>query len=290
MLLHSSLINAPSLLINRTPPDISSANSGLSNTTSSLSNTSLQLQESENTVSLSSSLPIDSTYLFVGSLKSSLNAGINTGEQSHIDQPHNKRKAQEQAELKIIQDQIAQLSARDREVRAHEQAHVAAGGPYAGAASYTYERGPDGVNYAVAGEVSIDVSPAATPEQTIEKARTVKRAALAPAEPSPQDRKVASLALAMEQQAITELSQDNSEQAHSNDSSIREKSAVNSILEASNIDNISADDAQTRIDDQNKINEFSLNRTSSHKVANALNIFSHISSNFSSPSKIDLFL
>ncbi len=140
---------------------------------------------------------------------------------NHEQAKQQKADTKEQAELALIQDQITQLAARDREVRAHEQAHMAAGGPYAGAASYTYERGPDGVNYAIGGEVPIDVSPAATPAQTIEKAQVVKRAALAPAEPSPQDRKVASLASAMEQQARAELLQErNASQSREDDSSI----------------------------------------------------------------------
>jgi len=105
---------------------------------------------------------------------------------------------QEQAEIK-------QLAARDREVRAHEQAHSSIGGQYAGAAQYQYERGPDGVRYAVSGEVPIDVSREATPEATILKAEIVKRAALAPAEPSPQDRRVAAEATRMAAEARQEL-------------------------------------------------------------------------------------
>jgi|GEM_PF-543363 len=137
-----------------------------------------------------------------------LNANSTDSQDKKESATQEKIEAQEEAELALIQKQITQLAARDREVRTHEQAHMAAGGQYAGAASYTYERGPDGVNYAVGGEVPIDVSPAATPAQTIEKAQVVKRAALAPAEPSPQDRKVASLASAMEQQARAELLQE----------------------------------------------------------------------------------
>lgn len=113
----------------------------------------------------------------------------------------------ERAELANMQREIASLAARDREVKAHEQAHVAVGGQYAGAAQYQYERGPDGVAYAVAGEVPIDVGKEANPQATIEKARTVRRAALAPAEPSPQDRRVAAQATLMEQQAQQELNE-----------------------------------------------------------------------------------
>ena len=49
---------------------------------------------------------------------------------------------------RIQQLEIAKLSQRDQEVRAHEQAHAAVGGRYAGAPSFTYTSGPDGKRYA----------------------------------------------------------------------------------------------------------------------------------------------
>ena len=104
------------------------------------------------------------------------------------------------------QAQVDQLRDRDREVRAHEQAHATVGGQYAGAPSYTYQTGPDNQRYAVGGEVAIDVSPVeGDPEATIDKMSIVIAAALAPAEPSPQDRKVAALAQSQLAQAMAEL-------------------------------------------------------------------------------------
>lgn len=111
----------------------------------------------------------------------------------------------EKQELAQEQDEISQLAARDREVRAHEQAHAAVGGQYAGSPTYSFQRGPDGVRYAVGGEVSIDTSKAATPEETIRKAQVVRQAALAPAEPSPQDRRVAAEASQTQAEARLEL-------------------------------------------------------------------------------------
>jgi len=117
------------------------------------------------------------------------------------------------------QREVEQLKQRDREVRQHEQAHVAAGGKYVrGGASYQFTQGPDGRQYATGGEVSIDVGPERTPEATITKARIVKRAALAPAEPSAQDRQVAAAAGQLEIQARKELSKrraDNTERSES---------------------------------------------------------------------------
>ncbi len=102
---------------------------------------------------------------------------------------------------------IADLRARDREVRAHEQAHATVGGPYAGSPSYTYQAGPDGQRYAVAGQVPIDGNPVPDdPEETVRKMEIVKAAALAPAEPSTADRQVAALADAQRAQALADLS------------------------------------------------------------------------------------
>ncbi|MCK5540228.1 MAG: catalase [Deltaproteobacteria bacterium] len=109
------------------------------------------------------------------------------------------------------QRQVDQLKRRDAEVKAHERAHIAAGGPYvSGGASYEYERGPDNQNYAVGGEVSIDVSAENTPEATIRKMQIVKRAALAPRDPSGQDRSVAAQAAQTEARARIELQKERS--------------------------------------------------------------------------------
>lgn len=101
---------------------------------------------------------------------------------------------------------VRELQARDIEVRRHEQAHAAAGGPYAGSPTYEYERGPDGRQYAVGGEVSIDTSKiAGNPEANLRKFQQIRRAALAPLEPSPQDRRVAAEAQRQISEARAEI-------------------------------------------------------------------------------------
>lgn len=107
---------------------------------------------------------------------------------------------------RLEQLEIAELVSRDAEVRAHEQAHAAVGGVYAGAPTYTFARGPDGKRYAVGGEVSIDVSPVPNdPEATLQKMEVVLRAALAPVEPSAQDLRIASQAQVQMTEARAEL-------------------------------------------------------------------------------------
>lgn len=103
-------------------------------------------------------------------------------------------------------DEVQDLKKRDAEVVAHENAHLAAAGGLArGGPNYDYDKGPDGRQYRVGGHVTIDTSKGKTPEETIQKAQTIRRAALAPAEPSGQDRAVANEAAQMEAEARSEL-------------------------------------------------------------------------------------
>ena len=131
------------------------------------------------------------------------------------DQAARQQEKQEQQNLEIIRE----LSQRDTEVRAHEQAHKSVGGQYAGSASYTYQKGPDGVSYAVGGEVPIDVGPIeGDPRATLDKMQTVQRAALAPAEPSSQDRRVASMAAQQASQARAEIASEGRESVNEDES------------------------------------------------------------------------
>ncbi len=105
-------------------------------------------------------------------------------------------------------EMVERLRKRDREVRAHEAAHQAAGGQYAGSASFSYQTGPDGQQYAVGGEVPIDLSPIpGDPQATIRKMQQVQAAALAPANPSGADREVAAKAAQIAAEAQAELAQ-----------------------------------------------------------------------------------
>lgn len=112
----------------------------------------------------------------------------------------------ERQKNKEVEQQVEQLQQRDREVRAHEAAHQSAAGGYSRGMSFTYQIGPDGQRYAIGGEVKIDMSPVPNnPEATIQKMQVVQRAALAPSDPSPQDRAVAAAARSIEQQARRQL-------------------------------------------------------------------------------------
>ncbi|MDP2097978.1 MAG: putative metalloprotease CJM1_0395 family protein [Methylobacter sp.] len=117
-------------------------------------------------------------------------------------------------ELKVVRE----LKQRDSEVRAHEAAHLAAAGGIAvSGASFSYQQGPDGIRYAIGGEVSIDTSGVpGDPAATLRKADTIRRAALAPAEPSGQDMQVAANATAMAAKAQAELFQKNQDNQNGN--------------------------------------------------------------------------
>jgi hypothetical protein len=131
--------------------------------------------------------------------------------------------------------QVAKLKQIDRQVRQHEQAHMAAaGGMATSGASFTYTKGPDGVSYAVGGEVGISTSPGRTPEDTIQRAQTIRAAALAPADPSGQDRAVAAQAAKMEMEARMELAQQSQDPApQAEDQGSRRQSQVDRFYGAS---------------------------------------------------------
>lgn len=115
--------------------------------------------------------------------------------------------------------QLRKLKQRDAEVRAHERAHMAAaGGNAVGGPHYEYQKGPDGKQYAIGGHVDISLSSVdGDPEESEKNAQEVRRAALAPGQPSGQDRAVAAQAASMEAKAKTEkLEEKNDEQSDEN--------------------------------------------------------------------------
>ncbi|GAA6153740.1 putative metalloprotease CJM1_0395 family protein [Pseudoteredinibacter isoporae] len=150
-------------------------------------------------------------------------------EQEKGDNPQGQKGADGEPLSREEMQLIQKLAARDREVKDHEQAHAAVGGELAGAPSYEYQKGPDGKNYAVGGEVPITIQEVAgDPKATLENARKVQRAALAPAEPSDQDRRVAARAAQLEQQALREISQlaEAQRQAREEEAEIRAEKAA----------------------------------------------------------------
>lgn len=111
---------------------------------------------------------------------------------------------------------VEKLKEIDRKVRAHEQAHKSAGAGLVRGSSYTEKTGPNGKKYATAGEVQIDISKVSNnPQATIRKMEQVIRAALAPADPSMQDRMVAARARAISSEARTEIYSQNNEDSNS---------------------------------------------------------------------------
>ena len=125
------------------------------------------------------------------------------GEKSRIERRKAEGGNERSAEILRV---LTALRSRDQAVRAHEAAHMAAGGGYiTGGATYSYQRGPDGANYAVGGEVGIDTSPiSGKPEETAAKMRIVRAAALAPSDPSAADLSVAAAATAIEADALAQ--------------------------------------------------------------------------------------
>jgi hypothetical protein len=128
---------------------------------------------------------------------------------AHDQQESSQQQASQPEQQTEEQQEISNLEARDQEVRTHEQAHAAAGGQYAGSPQYEYTTGPDNKRYVTDGEVSIDISELNSPEETLRKMQQVRAAALAPAEPSAQDLKVAAEATQKSFEARSEIAEDN---------------------------------------------------------------------------------
>jgi hypothetical protein len=110
---------------------------------------------------------------------------------------------------------VQELKRIEQEVIAHEAAHQAAGGRFAGAVSYSYTQGPDGKRYITGGEVPIHVPASDDPEQTLRDMEQVRRAALAPGNPSGQDLSVAAAAAAIAAQARQQLALSKAKEAGS---------------------------------------------------------------------------
>ena len=133
-------------------------------------------------------------------------------EEKEVD-PNTPRAANGEPLTEEEQAELQDMKSRDEEVRVHEQAHKSAGGQYASAPHYEYENGPDGKRYVTDGSVNIDVGEESDPQATIDKMQVVKRAALAPAQPSAQDRRVYAEASQKEAEARRELNEQRQEEA-----------------------------------------------------------------------------
>jgi hypothetical protein len=171
----------------------------ISSTDTSLSGTFFEIEQKAKSIPVSQTKPTSSSSTNATSSSSSSKSSTTTLSDSE-------------------QTEIAKLKKIDSEVHAHEQAHMAAGGSLVkGGPTYSYTNGPDKKRYATAGEVSIDTSPVKDdPEATILKGERVKRAAMAPAQPSSQDYAVAAAATQMIIQAQMELARQKMQPAGEN--------------------------------------------------------------------------
>ena len=106
---------------------------------------------------------------------------------------------------------ISELEKNEREVIMHESAHISAGGRFASSPKYTHTLGPDGKSYITGGEVSISTPSSSDPKEVIRMMEQVRKAALAPMNPSSQDLNVAAMAANAQAQAATQLAAHQSE-------------------------------------------------------------------------------
>lgn len=138
------------------------------------------------------------------------------GKQGAEQEQRNSQRTAQPSLTEEDKQEVEDLKARDQEVRTHEQAHAATGGQYAGAPQYEYTTGPDNKRYVTGGEVSIDISEEQSAEQTLRKMQQVRAAALAPAQPSSQDLKVAAEAAQKAFDARNDIAKENRDTLQSN--------------------------------------------------------------------------
>ncbi len=108
------------------------------------------------------------------------------------------------------QKAIEQLKSRDKEVRIHEMSHST--NPELikiGSAQFDYTIGPDGKAYATGGRVTLSTGSSKTPEEALAKAEALKRASMAPGEPSSQDFQALNAAQSMEYEARNQIYTEN---------------------------------------------------------------------------------
>ena len=200
----------------------------ISNTQSSAADTYSVASVKNNSAKNSTETTLPTSETVTAASEQSRRNGQTSSQGDDASSEEEKKKAQQ--EEKVVQD----LKKRDAEVRTHEQAHKTAGGQYAGSPAFEMTKGPDGQSYATGGHVNIDVSAIPDdPQATLNKMMQIKSAALAPAEPSAQDLKVAAKADMVAAAARSELSQS---ATPATDSSETTKTAANTTQNSATSD------------------------------------------------------
>ncbi len=200
----------------------------ISNTQSSAADTYSVASVKNNSAKNSTETTLPTSETVTAASEQSRRNGQTSSQGDDASSEEEKKKAQQ--EEKVVQD----LKKRDAEVRTHEQAHKTAGGQYAGSPAFEMTKGPDGQSYATGGHVNIDVSAIPDdPQATLNKMMQIKSAALAPAEPSAQDLKVAAKADMVAAAARSELSQS---ATPATDSSETTKTAANTMQNSATSD------------------------------------------------------
>lgn len=101
--------------------------------------------------------------------------------------------------------ELARLQQQDITVRTRDMAYVAATAGVSGGFTVRYETGPDGRRYAVEANVQLDTSDAATPEQSLAKARALRAALMSAGGDATRDASATARAAALEYRARAEI-------------------------------------------------------------------------------------
>lgn len=220
-----------------------------------------------------------STNATQGSDNKGQDKALATGEEKKAlgSEEEKQNKGPQEADLEDprVQSQIAQLKQREQEVITHENAHKAMGGQYAGSASYEYTTGPDNKRYIDGGEVSIHTPSTSDPEEAKRINETVRKAALAPAQPSGQDLAVAASAAQKIAQAESEIAKNRAEEASQarEDRQANQKKEMNleSDKSAKKTNPAAPADASERVQDLNYIRAKQVNAANAYSSMSGFN-------------------
>jgi len=217
----------------------------------------------------SDSSPNSITDNTVGEYYRSINDTTQFDSSEKENNPNKKKQVNDKELTKEEETRIKELKVRDNEVKTHEQAHVNAG---ATNPQYEYETGPDGVRYAVGGNAEIDTGEAGSPEANLQKAQQIIKAALAPANPSAQDRKVAAEAKSMADDARKEIQKEATKPEESK--SVNKSETVEEIIpkDKTTNENENSINNENNSDIDKQLKGYANNFQSSNFVGNNINI------------------
>ena len=118
---------------------------------------------------------------------------------------------------KSHQFEVSELKEHESSIVSHVQAHISSGGTIVSLPSYVYTTSKSGIRFISSGDVTFKMFKITEHQSTqLDRAKTIEKAALAPINPTPQDRSVSILAQALASLALKSLNEQRDDQVGHN--------------------------------------------------------------------------